>query len=121
MKWAYLIVILIVGGGVYYWLSMREAPTGTISATAEAFVKAALANDAQKVRALCVAQGVSSAEDVAAKIRASGAIAVNFGFQAMEVDPPRRGLTAMFSGRVLSLEMVQEGTTWKIIQASVAD
>ena len=121
MKWAYLIVILIVAGGVYYGLFMREAPTGTTSATAEAFVKAALQNDAQKVRALCAAQGAGSAEEVAVKIRASGASAMSFSFQAMEVDPPRRGLTAMFSGRVLSLEMVQEGTTWKIIQATVAD
>ena len=121
MKWAYLIVILIVAGGVYYGLFMREAPTGTTSATAEAFVKAALANDAQKVRALCTAQGASSAEAAAEKVRMSGAGALSFSFQAMEVDPPRSGLTALFSGKLLSLEMVQEGDAWKIVEASVSD
>ncbi|MBN1868286.1 hypothetical protein JW916_13455 [Candidatus Sumerlaeota bacterium] len=121
MKWVYLIVVLVVGGWLAYALFMRPAPAGTPHATAEAYVKAAVANDMAAVDALCLPQAQSEARGVAQTLRALAGGTSMLSFSAMRTDPPRTGLSSLVQGRMLGIEMVKEGETWKIIEVSLSD
>lgn len=119
MKWVSLIVVLIVGGGLYYGLFMRPAPEGTLTITAERYVDAALANDMAAVEALCVEEGASSAKRVARVIHSVKPDANSFKWAEVATDEPdRKAVSGIFQGMPLQLDMTNVDGDWKIVSVT---
>ena len=120
MKYIMLIVVLIVGGTVAYQLFLAKPPAGTPNATAKDFVDAALKNDLDAARALSVSAAAGQAERVAAQIHAAQPDPMSVRFRPMRAESPRKGLTAMFSGQILAIELIKEGEEWKIVMVGLS-
>lgn len=123
IKWVSLLVVLIVAGFFVYKMFLGPPPAGTPDATAQAFVKAAIANDTEKVKSLCTESAAPSALDVANRLQALSPSVYAFTFQAMKTSSreAETGLTAMFSGRILALEFARSGKDWKIVSAQISE
>lgn len=120
MKWFILIITLIVGGGVLYYIYHGSKPKpGTPHATAEAYVKAAISGDEATIRSLCTAAAVQEALRLAPQVRgmAEGQV---MQLQAMKADPPRRGLCTMARGRLLGIQLIEESGQWKIVEIGLS-
>ncbi|KPL07459.1 hypothetical protein AMJ85_09500 [candidate division BRC1 bacterium SM23_51] len=120
MKWFILIVTLIVGGVVLYYVYRGSKPKpGTPDATAEAYVKAANNGDEATIRSLCTAAAVQDALRLAPEVRqmTQGQVA---RLQVMKADPPRRGLCVMARGRLLGIQLIQENGRWKIVEIGLS-
>ena len=116
MKWGMLVVVLIVGGSLYYMLFCQKPEEGTADATAQRFVEAAMAGDTAAVHSLCLDASVHrSADRAAASIKANPPD-VSFGIQlkTMTTDPPRKGRMMTLSGRILAIELLERDGEWKI-------
>jgi hypothetical protein len=122
-KWIGFLVVMIAAGVFVYKMFLGAPQSGTTDATAHAFVKAAVANDTAKIRALCTDSCADSAIEVASRLKALNPSVYAFTFQAMKTSSreAQTGLTAMFSGRILALEFAQVGKEWKIVSAQIAE
>jgi len=118
MKWFYLVVILVIGGVLYYYMFREpELQTDSPQGTASAFVHAALNGDTDMVRGLCQPAAMDSAETIAQEIQASSPDPRSFKWRDTPAsDPTYSGVTALFEGRVITLEMVEEAGEYRIAQ-----
>jgi len=121
MKWFLLIVTLIVGGCLAYYLFFPRQPAvpTTPREVARAYVEAARKGDEAKIRSLCTAAAADEAVRLAPEVRAMVAKGT-FGFQAMKADPPRKGLCLVAGGRLLGLQLVEVDGRWKIEQIGLS-
>jgi hypothetical protein len=120
MKWIYMIVILIIGGMlVYYLFIVRQATPGSPRATAEDFVKASLNNDLQSAKNLCIAGAQGGIEPIFQRIRDAKPDKMTIQYNNMRTDPPRRGITVNFPGAMIAIEMIQESEVWKIVNITI--
>ena len=119
MKFFSLVIFLVVGAGLYYVLFMRPSPEGTPHSTAEAYVKAAMADDTATIDSLCKDEGKRTAQEIAPKIKNLSPNLSSLSFKRMATDPPRVGLTMMIRGQVLTLELLKEEKTWKIVSVGL--
>jgi len=121
MKWVGLIVTVIVGGlAVYYIFFGNEPSTYTPVGTANAFVKAALANDMETVKNLCEASAVQSTQATAKQVSSMVTSAWEVSFSPMNADPPREGAIAQFKGSLLTIEFIKKGDAWKIVSINLS-
>ena len=121
MKWISLIVTVIVGGlAVYYIFFGNEASTYTPVGTANAFVKAALADDMEAVKNLCEASAVQSAQATAKQVHSMVESAWEVSFSPMKANPPREGAVAQLKGSLLSIEFIKKGDAWKIVTINLS-
>ena len=120
MKWIYMIVILIIGGMlVYYLFIAREAEPGTPKATAQDFMKAALKNDLEKAKSLCKPEAQNGLEPIFQRIQAAKPDPLAIQYSNMNAKPPYRGILVSFLGVMIPIEMIQEGDAWKIANISI--
>ena len=120
MKWMYLIVILIVGGVLAYYMFFAEkALPGTPMATAEAFMKAVLKDDIAQARSLCKSGAVSSLDPVIQTIKRINPDKLSINYKNMSTKPPLEGIMITFRGNMIPMQMVKEGDTWKIVNISI--
>lgn len=116
-----LIVTLIVGGVLLYYVYRGGKPkAGTPQAVAYAYVKAAIAGDEAAIRSLCSPSAADEAVRLAPQVKAM-AQGRALMLQPMKADPPRRGLCAMASGRLLGIQLEQQNGQWKIVEIGLSD
>ena len=122
MKWLYLLIILVIGGALAYFAYRKpELRTDTPTGTAKTYVHAALEGDYDQVRSLCQPQAVASAEKIAQDILAAAPDPRSFKWRETAArEPSLTAVTALFEGRVLTLEMVQEEGEYRIAFIDVA-
>ena len=121
MKWVSLIVTLMVGAVVLYYIYYGRKPTpGTPHAVVQSYIDAAKKGDEKAIRSLCTAAAADDAVRLAPQVRALMAKVGQVGLQAMKADPPRQGLTALAGSRVLTFQLSPDGSTWKICEIGVS-
>jgi len=121
MKWVSLIVTLMVGVVVFYYVYFGRKPTpGTPHATVQAYIDAARKGDEAAIRALCTGAAVADAVRVTPQVRAMMGGGGPVGLQKMKADPPRQGLCALVGGKVLGIQLVQENGQWKIVEIGIS-
>ena len=116
-------LVLVVGGFLAYKLFLAPPEAGTPDATADAFVKAAVANDDAKVRALCDESVADRAVQTAGAVRAAAPALLHPSWQRMKTSSKEAEYAAMalVSGRMLGIEMKRDGGVWKIVTVTLAD
>ena len=120
MKWVYLIVIVIVGGTVAYYLFIgRQASPGTATATAQAFMKAAMNNDMETARNLCQPGIWGAAEPIISRIQGAKPDKLTIKYSNMNAKPPFRGVLVTFPGAMIAMEMLEENNVWKIAHITI--
>jgi len=120
MKWIYMIVILIVGGVlVYYLFIARQAEPGTPTATAQAFMKAAMKNDIEQVKSLCQSGAQGSMDSIVSRIQSAKPDSLTIKYSNMNSKPPLRGILITFPGAMIAMEMLEENGAWKIANITI--
>jgi hypothetical protein len=121
MKAIFLIILAIVLGFLCYTHFIQQSPpsTDTPLATAKAFITAAAKSDMTAVQDLCTDAARDSAVRVAKQIGSFSPDPAGARYQNMIADPPRRGMMAMISGRVVAIEMIEQEGEWKIAEIQI--
>lgn len=124
MKWVYLIIVLIVGGALYYLTTRNpEARADTPRGAANLYISAALSGNQDQVRSMCAPSVVDNAQRIAGQIGGANPKPDprSFKWQATAAhDPSVTALTALFQGRVLTIELKQENGDYKIVAIDLA-
>ena len=119
-KWVYLIVIVVVGGFLAYYMFFTEKSLpGTPMATAEEFMKAVLKNDIERAKSLCIPDALSNVDSIIDRIRSVNPDKLGIKYSNMNSRPPKRGVLVSFTGNMIPMEMLKEGETWKIANISI--
>ena len=126
MKFVMLIVVLMVGGFLAYKLFLGSPPEGSPNATADAYLKASLANDTEKIKSLCEASAVDAALQTAIQLRGAVSGTMGLTFQNMKTSVPGADEARMvlIQGRMLGIEMKHDpgsSGAWKILAATYAE
>lgn len=120
LKWVYMIIVIIVACmAIYYLLIAEKALPGTPMATAEAFMKHALKNDAEKAKSLCQPGAQGSVEPVISRIRAAKPDKLAINYNRMSANPPLEGIMITFPGALIAMEMIKENDAWKITNITI--
>ncbi len=120
MKWISMIVVLIVGVFLVYQLFMKKAPEGSPRGVAEKFHAAAVENDSQTIRSLCLDSAAASALEAAKAIFATKPEQNTFNRYLAKpkwVESETKAdfaLTSAFSGKIMTIEFKRVGNDWKI-------
>ena len=114
--------VLVVAGGLVYFLFLggNQAPPNTKWATAENYVNAAIKNDMETVRKLCVASAVSQAEEAAKKINAAAPNPKGVQYQNTSAKPPNEAVSTVIASQVIVIEMIEEGGEYKIVNVGMS-
>jgi hypothetical protein len=121
MKWFSLIVTLMVGAVVFYYVYFGRKPTpGTPHATVQAYIDAAKKGDVAAIRALCTGAAAADGVRLAPQVRAMMSGGVPVSLEKMKADPPRQGLCALVGGKVLGIQLIQEGGLWRIVEIGMS-
>ena len=115
MKW-FIILVLVIGGAICYYSTRTPGlRTDTPRGTATVFIEAALAGDTGKVRGLCLPTAVSEAESIAKDIAASSPDPGTLKWTNTTArQSSLTAITTLISGRVLAVELAQEGAEYRI-------
>ncbi len=110
MKWFWLIVVLIIGGVLYYNSTKpKDTRPTTLQGTANAFMSAALSGDIEGAKALATPEFAGQVEAIAQRIKSAGA-STGFQWRPSNSDTPgHEALTTLYQGQPLTIEMVKDG------------
>lgn len=125
MKFIILIAVLVAGIFLAYKLFYAAPPEGSPNGTADAYLKAAMANDSEKIKSLCEDSAAESAIQTAQQLRGVVSGVMGLQFQAMKTSVPgaEEARMVMISGRMLGIEMKRDPgpAKWKIMSASFSE
>lgn len=116
MKWFGIILVLVIGGAIYYYSTQEPGlRTDTPRGTADAFIEAALAGDMGRVKALCLPSAESEAQTIASEMSSASSTPSSFKWtNTTPREPSLTAVTTLYNGRVLAIEMAQEGAEYRI-------
>jgi len=120
MKWFILLLVVAIGAGIYFYTKKPAGPqTGTPRGTASVYVEAAVNGDMGRIQSICVPEAAENAKNVAKELAAAGVTALKWQNTASD-KPNAVALTSFVGGRLLTIELTQEGDQYKVSNVGLA-
>ena len=116
LKWVYLIIVLILGGMLYYNLVLnKSAPPNTPQATAQDLMNAILKNDLTTAKSLFIPDALGNLDSVIKRVQSLNPDPISIQYNKMNAKPPNQGILVVFTGNMIAIELVKENGKWKIV------